>query len=80
MVARDCPSKQLLMLESWVSPLLYMLADAAATKDSKLAHCAVDLMGACVDSGINSVSCRKIVKIGTVFFQYFGGAGNAKTF
>lgn len=59
-IARDCPAKQTLMLESWVSPLLYMLADAAATEDFELGHCAVGLLRACVDSGINSVSCSKV--------------------
>ncbi|GMH45044.1 hypothetical protein BSKO_13001 [Bryopsis sp. KO-2023] len=54
-LAKDCPSKSQVMMEGWISPLLYMLADASALQDPLLANSIVEAIGTCAASGLSQV-------------------------
>ncbi|KAK9804176.1 hypothetical protein WJX73_009170 [Symbiochloris irregularis] len=52
-LARDCPLRQRLDLQTWLQPLLYITADAAAEDQMDLAAQALDAFSACLEHGSN---------------------------
>lgn len=55
LLSQDCPSKNMLSMEYWVSPILYMFADAVATNEPHLANSAVEILEMCAIFGGSEV-------------------------